>query len=66
LRIVPANSFCAACHNCGFTGEPRHDCYSTQSVMPALVAGIHVLQDRHHKDVDGTRNCGLPELRRFL
>jgi hypothetical protein len=34
--------------------------------MPALVAGIYVLQDRHHKDVDGTRNSGLPELRPFL
>jgi hypothetical protein len=35
-------------------------------VMPALVAGIHVLHDRDNKDVDGTRNSGLPELRHFI
>jgi len=35
--------------------------------MPALIAGIHVclMTYRQHKDVDGTRNSGLPELRKF-
>ena len=27
-------------------------------VMPALVAGIHVLNPRHNKDVDGRNNSG--------
>jgi hypothetical protein len=31
--------------------------------MPGLGPGIHALFGAHHKDVDGTRNSALPELR---
>jgi len=33
--------------------------------MPGLVPGIRVLP-RHHNDVDGTRNSGLPGLRKLI
>jgi hypothetical protein len=34
--------------------------------MPGLMPGIHVFGTNGIKDVDGTRNSGLPELRKYI
>jgi hypothetical protein len=39
--------------------------HGRSTVMPGPVPGIHVFH-LHKQDVDGTRNSGLPELRKRL
>jgi hypothetical protein len=56
LRVVPSDTLCTTRDDCSFSSKPRHNLVLRLApIMPALVAGIHVLQDRHHRDV-GRRN----------
>src|SRR5262249_48658875 len=59
LRVMPADPFCAPGDDRCFSSKPRHDLKLRAAlIVPALVADIRVLQDRHHKEVGGRYKPG--------